>query len=45
MNETTKKTERKKYEKPEIARHGNLKEITMTSFNPPPPRGGDQGGN
>jgi len=24
------------YEKPEVVRHGNLKEITMTSFTPPP---------
>ncbi|MBN1825037.1 MAG: lasso RiPP family leader peptide-containing protein [Candidatus Eisenbacteria bacterium] len=23
------------YEKPEVVRHGNLKEITMTSFTPP----------
>lgn len=27
------------YEKPEVVRHGNLKEITMTSFTPPPPPG------
>lgn len=25
------------YEKPEVVRHGNLKEITLTSFTPPPP--------
>jgi hypothetical protein len=35
-------SDRKKlpYEKPEVVRHGNLKEITMTSFTPPPPPGG-----
>jgi len=25
------------YEKPELVRHGNLKEITMISFTPTPP--------
>ncbi len=37
MNNEAAKTERKTYEKPEIVRHGNLKEITLTSFQPPPP--------
>ncbi len=32
---------RKDYEKPEVTRHGNLKEITLTSFTPP---NDDQGG-
>jgi hypothetical protein len=29
-------TKKLPYEKPEVVRHGNLKEITMTSFTPPP---------
>lgn len=33
MNEN----ERQPYEKPEVVRHGNLKEITLTSFQPAPP--------
>lgn len=36
-----KKKERKQYEKPEVERHGNLREITLTSFQPPPPPGND----
>ncbi len=43
MNETPKKTEKNAYEKPRVVRHGNLKEVTLTSFNPPPPTGGGGG--
>ncbi len=31
------KSKKQPYEKPEVIRHGNLKEITLTSFTPPPP--------
>lgn len=29
------KNKKLEYEKPTVVRHGNLKEITMTSFTPP----------
>ncbi|MFH1680609.1 MAG: lasso RiPP family leader peptide-containing protein [Candidatus Eisenbacteria bacterium] len=32
-------SKRHPYEKPELVRHGNLKEITMVSFTPGPPPG------
>ncbi len=30
------KEKSREYVKPEVTRHGNLKEITLTSFTPPP---------
>ncbi len=29
---------KKTYEKPRVEKHGTLKEITLTSFQPPPPK-------